>query len=275
MNKQFAIVVPTDYGPMIVNRYDTWQTNALFKTHQALDHGEICLMAEILRRRSTTEINGFGGPAVAGIAPVAIVKKEEPTFIDVGGCFGTWSIALAPLCKEVHVFEPQRILYNMICGSVALNSFEHVYCHNVAIGLHGRIPVPQFDYGKQLSFGSIEFGEKQTEKLDQERGTETLEFVQCRPLDDYQFEHADAIKIDVEGMEFDAVHSAIWTISKHRPVLYVEILKSDAQRIMEVFENLNYSFWEVGMNMLCVPNEFAPKIADITKQFKERSIVTA
>jgi FkbM family methyltransferase len=260
MNKQFAIVVPTDYGPMIVNRYDTWQTNALFKTHQALDHGEICLIAEILKRKAV---------------PTTTTQPPSSVFIDVGGCFGTWSIALAPLCKEVHVFEPQRILYNMICGSVALNSFEHVYSHNVAIGLHGRIAVPQFDYGKQLSFGSIEFGEKQTEKLDQERGTETLEFVQCRPLDDFQFEHADAIKIDVEGMEFDAVHSAIWTICKHRPVLYVEILKSDAQRIMGVFDTLDYSFWEVGMNMLCVPTEFAPKVADITKQFKERSIVAA
>ena len=250
--KNYSMVVPTDYGPMIVNRFDTWQTNALFKTRLALDHSEICMIAEILRRRG-----------------------EQQTFIDVGGCFGTWSIALAPLCKEVHVFEPQRILYNMICGSVALNSFEHVHCYNMAIGRPVDIPVPQFDYGKQLSFGSIEFGEKQTEKLDQERGADSSELVHCVPLDCYKFEHADAIKIDVEGMEFDAVHSALYTIHKHRPVLYVEILKSDAQRIMEVFQSLEYSFWDVGMNMLCVPSEFAPKLVDITKQFKERAIVPA
>jgi len=251
MNKQFSIIVPTDYGQIIVDRFDHNQTNTLFKTKQAIDHNEICLMAEILRRLKSI------GPAV-----------QASTFIDVGACFGTWAIALAPICKTVHVFEPQRILFNMICGSVALNSFEHVYCHNVAIGRHAQIPVPQFDYGKALNFGSIEFGEKQTEPLDQERGTATLEFVQCRALDDFKFESVDAIKIDVEGMEVDALHSASYTIFKSRPVVYVETLKSDPVKIREFFDTKEYSFWDTGMNYLCVPNENVEKLAGTTAQLR-------
>jgi tRNA1(Val) A37 N6-methylase TrmN6 len=137
------MIVPTVYGQMMVNRYDINQTEALFKTGKAVDHEEIMMLARILRTL---------GP--------------ELTVLDVGANFGTYSIALAAAAAKIHAFEPQRLIYNLLVGSVALNALTNVYCHNVALGdREGRVEIPQYDYNRPMNFGSVEFGGEQSEKL--------------------------------------------------------------------------------------------------------------
>jgi tRNA1(Val) A37 N6-methylase TrmN6 len=122
----FTTIIPTVYGQMMVNRYDINQTTALFKTGKAIDHDEIALLTRVLRML---------GP--------------DPTVLDVGANFGTYSLALAAVVGpngKVHAFEPQRLIYNLLVGSVALNALTNVYCHNVALGnREGRVEIPQYD----------------------------------------------------------------------------------------------------------------------------------
>jgi hypothetical protein len=137
----FAAIVPTAYGQMLVNRYDINQTNALFKTGMAIDHGEIKMLAKLLDK-----------------------GRPDPVVIDVGANFGTYTLAFASYVGprgRVYAFEPQRLIYYMLAGSVALNSLTNVHCFNVAVGDHeDLIDVPQFDYSKPMNFGSVEFGRR-------------------------------------------------------------------------------------------------------------------
>ena len=45
----YTLVVPSIYGQVMVNRFDTNQTNALIKTGEALDAGEIRLLQSIVQ----------------------------------------------------------------------------------------------------------------------------------------------------------------------------------------------------------------------------------
>jgi FkbM family methyltransferase len=239
----FSVIVPTAYGPMIVNRNDINQTNPLFKTGLAIDHDEIALLGQVLQ-----------------------LCEPDPVFIDAGANFGTYSLGLAPMLGahgKIHAFEPQRLIFNMLAGSIALNGLVNVYCYNMALGDHeGEVEVPQFDYTRALNFGSIEFGLEQKEPLTQERGRDAarVEHVPLTTLDRFHFPRADIIKVDVEGMELPVLAGAEETIRRCRPVMYVEALKTNAGALREKILSWGYEVHLNKMNYLCIPAERTGKI---------------
>jgi FkbM family methyltransferase len=174
--------------------------------------------------------------------------------VDVGANVGTFSFALQPHCAEVYAFEPQRTIFNMLAGSVALNGWLNVYCIHAAVGdSHGSIKVPQFDYSQRCSFGSIEFGDEQREPLSQKRQDDRVEFVSLVPLDHWSFSRVDAIKIDVEGMELEVIRGAQGLISRHLPILLVEHGKTEAGVIRNALSRWNYRIRDLGGDLLALP----------------------
>ncbi len=239
----FAIIVPTVYGQMLVNRHDINQTNALVKTGRAIDHRDIVMVLQILQLLGT-----------------------DVTALDVGANFGTYSMAMAKAVGphgKVHAFEPQRLIYNLLVGSVALNSLTNVYCHNVALGeREDRIEIPQFDYDQPLNFGSVEFTPEQNEKLAQTRGhnPDRVEYVPLATIDSYDFPKVHLIKLDAEGMELQVLRGATETIRRCRPVLYVEFVKADREALRRAILKLDYVVHENNMNYLCIPIELSNDI---------------
>ncbi|MDD3371107.1 MAG: FkbM family methyltransferase [Alphaproteobacteria bacterium] len=232
----YSVVVPTVYGQMIVNKNDKNQTNTLFKTGQSPDHFEIVLLSHVIR-----------------------IFKNDRVFFDVGANFGAFSLAMSRYVGEkgkVYAFEAQRILYNMFCGSIALNSIENIHAFNMAVSdACGSIEVPQFDYTKALNFGSIEFGAEQKEVLSQERGhdPERVERVSTISLDSLQGLSVNLIKIDVEGMEMEVLAGAEKIITQCQPVLFIEVMKIDKERIRKYLFERGYSYIPVQENFLCIP----------------------
>lgn len=231
----FTGLVYTNYGWMLVHRFDPNQTPALTQAGISRDHHDIEKLSRILKDA------GYGA-----------------VFVDVGANVGAYTLGLRRFCSKVHSFEPQRIIYNMLCGSVALNGCLNIFCHNVALGAanHGTIEVPQFDYNKPLSFGSIEFGAEQKEPLSQQRQYNPLwrETVPLRTLDSYNLDRVDVLKIDVEGMELDVLSGAAATITHCRPVILIEHGKSDRGILHAVIESMGYIVEESGVfDFLCVP----------------------
>ena len=239
----FTVIVPTIYGQMLLNRHDINQTEPLLKSGMAVDHDEITLLARFLQ----------------ALGPDAV-------FVDVGANVGTYALALSAVVGaggKAHAFEPQRIIFNMLAGSVALNGIENVYCYNVALGeREGTIEVPQFDYNAPLNFGSIEFGPQQRERLSQERGRDPhrAEHVPMTTIDRFEFPSLHLMKIDAEGMELAVLAGAEATLRRCRPVLYVEYLKSDQQALRGRIESFDYTVCPSKTNFLCVPCEMGDRI---------------
>jgi FkbM family methyltransferase len=234
----FAIIVPTVYGNMIVNRYDINQTNTLFKTGMAFDHQEILILARLW----------------------ALIGKGS-TFLDVGANFGTYALAMSRCIGPngtIHAFEAQRVIFNMLAGTMALNGLTNVHCHNVALGdREGKIEIPQYDYNRELNFGSIEFGGQQTETLGQNpvRDPSRVEYVRLTTIDRFEFEGVNLIKIDVEGMELAVLDGTAKTIARCRPVMYIEFVKCDKAALRQRIVSMDYEVHQIALNYLCVPKE--------------------
>ncbi len=231
----YTIALPTVYGQVLVNRFDTNQTNALIKTNSAIDTNEIAVMAQL-----------------------ASQLPEGSTIVDMGANFGIYTLAMARASAarscSVHAFEAQRVIAYMVCGTLALNSVENAIVHHLAVGAtEGEIDIPKFNYREISSYGSVEFGAEQKEFIGQPRQAST-EKVRQASLDSMSLTNVRLMKIDIEGMEEAALEGAQATIQRDRPLCLVEWIKSDKAALVTFFKQRHFTVLDWGMNLLCRPS---------------------
>lgn len=231
-------LIVTEYGPMIVAIFDFNQTRALRETHRGVHHDRMALLTGLLD-----------------------AMPSDRVVVDAGANLGAFAIPLAAHVGtggRVHAFEPQPMIHNMLAGSMALSvHWAQLRAYNVCLGAEdGRIKVPQYDYGRYMNFGSVEFGERQVEALDQERGCDPakVECVDLRQLDGYGFQRLDLLKIDVQRMEIPLLAGAAETLRRCRPVLFIEWIDHEPEVLREALAGHGYRVArEVGDDWLCYP----------------------
>ena len=137
------------------------------------------------------------------------------TVVDVGANIGTHTVPFAKAVGEsggVVAFEPQRLVFQMLCANVALNSLSNVRAFQYAVGEEqDTIVVPQLDLTQPHNLGGVELGSHATG-----------EQVAMIRLDDMELPVCHLLKIDVEGMELAVLKGGKELIERCKPVLYVE-----------------------------------------------------
>ena len=160
--------------------------------------------------------------------------QEGDTVLDIGANIGTHPLWFANKVGEsgfVMAFEPQRLLFQTLCANMALNSIKHVDCKQLGVGYSKRlVTVPVLDPLKENNFGGL--------SIDGHSEGEPVAI--CR-VDDIGLSRCDFIKMDVEGMEPEALQGAMNTIVKCRPVLYIELDREENIHFLQIFlEELRY-----------------------------------
>lgn len=241
----FTVVAATIYGPMILHRMDESQGLPAIRSGKPIAFDEIRMLSTVVSRLG-----------------------DDAVFLDIGSNVGFFTMALARIIGprgRIYSFEGQRIIFNMLAGSVALNSFLNVICLNSCVGKEvGMIELPSFDYRRPMSFGSVEFGSEQKEQLTQRRILSTEpEFVPLTTIDALRLSKVSLMKIDVEGMELDVLDGAVTTIGRYKPIIFAEYLKSGLEPLGDRLKTLGYSVADVGgYNLLAIPNEGPNRFED-------------
>jgi FkbM family methyltransferase len=144
----------------------------------------------------------------------AQLVKPGMTVVDVGANIGAHTLYLAQAVSAdgtVWAFEPQRLVFQMLCANLALNEIGNVHALQVGVGSEpGRAHIPAVDFATSGNFGGIAL---------QASGQDE---VQIATIDSVKLSACHFIKIDVEGMEGDVIAGARETIGRFRPLLYVE-----------------------------------------------------
>lgn len=166
--------------------------------------------------------------------------NEGDIVLDIGANIGTHTVFFAKKVKArgiVYAFEPQRIIFQNLCANVSLNWLTNVKCYNMALGKSsGHIFVPYLNYLQRKNFGGLRLG----------NFTEG-EKIKLITIDSLRLEKCNLIKIDVEGMEADVVKGASKTISKHKPILFVENnTEKYSKNIIRCVQKLSYkAYWHI------------------------------
>lgn len=234
------VLVGCDHGLMIVNRFDC--------NHEKVGHGQW-----LLDHGNTTTVE-------AQICYDAIKDKLNPVIFDVGaniGTYTTWMSKLFPNGK-IYCFEPQRPVFQILCGNIAINNLYNCFTYNIGVGnVDEPMVLQEPDYFSQHDFGTFSLVE---DKIHSKSAVKVVTDVVRLDtfIEKYQVDQVDLIKIDVEGMDIDVLKGSKKLLEKFNPVLFVE--HSDNQRsvlrtIVDLLGEDNYTFSVYGNNLLAVPKK--------------------
>ena len=242
-------LISTEHGPLLVNRNDyhhnydggIFGVGAQLFENSAYESREVNVLKDLLRVRRKY----YGDGVVA---------------VDCGANIGVHSVEWAKMMSRwghVVAIEAQERIFYALCGNLTLqNCLNARAIHGAVSAEPGQLSFPEPNYTVPSSFGSFELrqrlgGEHIGQPLDYSKPTVTVaQFA----LDSLELERCDLIKLDVEGMEEEALDGAVNTITRCKPVLYIETVKSDGDRITQWCEDLGYKVLPHGMNVIAVHN---------------------
>jgi FkbM family methyltransferase len=252
-------MVSSGHGAMIVARNDFRMIDAnlgygvgyqLF-TKSVFDPEEVQLVLQMLGLR-----RGYFGDGVVAL--------------DCGANIGVhtveWSRHMFGWGKVIAV-EAQERIYYALAGNVALNNCMNASVIHCAVGDEmGIIDIPNLDYASPSSFGSFELKKRANtefigQKVDYEKGATTP--VKLITIDSLNLQRLDFLKMDVEGMEIEALNGALETIKTHKPQLLIEFIKAEPGAIEALVQDLGYTTFVIGGNVLAVHKD-DPGLSHIT-----------
>ena len=201
------VMVSAKHGRMLVNRHDIYIGRSILELGE-FSEGEVDLLSQVVR-------------------PGAVV-------VEAGANIGTHTLPLARLVGpsgRVFAMEPQRIVFQLLCANMALNSVTNVVATCQAVGAKaGQLKVPHIDYSQPNNFGGLGL-----------EGREHGDDVPVVTIDSLNLHRLDLIKADVEGMETAVLSGALNTIQRCHPLLYVENDREEkSQALLSLMKELGY-----------------------------------
>jgi FkbM family methyltransferase len=234
----------------------------------------------------------YGEWAFHEIELLLSLLRPGDTALDIGANIGTHTIPFAGRVGNsgfVYAFEPQRVVYQMLCANAALNGLANVYAFQAGVSDHdGIVRIDNAQLMKGGNVGNFSINE-----------TNTGEEVHLLQLDSLNLPCVRLIKVDVEGMELNVLRGAQQLISRDRPYLFVENNIPDrSEAVLRELESLYYTaYWHfddyynsanfygnqtnflaaVGrpeINLLCIPTESSSvppglqPVTDVTEDWR-------
>jgi len=213
LEEKYVRVKPCRYGTMLYFSGDSYVGRSL-DLYGEFSEGEVRLFDQVLRPGMTAIDVG----ANIGCHTVFMSKKLGPT-------------------GRLHAFEPQRIVYQALVANLALNAIENTQTYQCGVGQKNDIiTVPRVNYEAGGNFGGLALG-----SFDQ--GDQ----VPLRSIDSLELSACHFIKIDVEGMETEALKGAKQTLQKFEPYLYVENDRRErSAELIDTLFSLDYRlYWHL------------------------------
>lgn len=183
---------------------------------------------------------------ISGISERLVVRtladllNKQTLFFDIGAHVGQYTLAAAPLAREVHCFEPMPWIYRMLESNIRRNKLKNVIANRNGVrdytGLAAIWEGPRENSGNGSFLRIPEYYKNSYP-------------VECVTLDDYCEAKGLTpevgklvIKIDVERAELEVLRGAAW-LFRYQPSIIVEFndWNTDLEEIVSFFGDKNYT----------------------------------
>jgi FkbM family methyltransferase len=234
-------------------------------------------------------VNLYGEWCEAEVTLFRRLLSAESVVVEVGSNIGMHSVPIARFCErgKVFCFEPQRIIFHLLCANLALNNLTNVIARNCAVGNTTRIiDIESTAYDTPWNYGAFSLASGFSAERGYAEAT-TREPIPLVRLDDdhalQAIKRLDLLKIDAEGSEPEVLDGARGVIERFRPAIFIE--NNAAERFDRLLgdiqargylcywfrsrrarpDNFNRTSWMVtgqDINMLCISCDH-PQPADL------------
>jgi FkbM family methyltransferase len=241
------IMASSNHGTMIVNRFDYRMVDSnrgygvgfqILET-AAFDRAEVNVALELLALRRKHH-------------------GDEVIAIDCGANIGVHTVEWASAMTgwgSVIAIEAQERIYYALAGNIAINNcFNALAMHAAVSSESGTMQIPNPNYFVPSSFGSLELRPRPSNEFIGQPidYADNTVLVRKMTLDELNLPRVDFIKIDIEGMEMEALSGAQATISRYRPILLIEKIKTDVRQLEQWLKDNGYQSFALGINILAV-----------------------
>jgi FkbM family methyltransferase len=181
--------------------------------------------------------------------------------IDCGANIGAhtieWSIAMIGWGSVIAI-EAQERIYYALAGNIALNNcFNAIAMHAAVSSETGTMKIPSPDRLTASSFGSLELRQRDNNEfigqaIDYSEAKTVA--IQKITLDALGLTSVDLIKIDIEGMELEALEGGRQLVEKYHPILLIEQIKIGRDQLRPWLQERGYTVFNAGINLLAIHN---------------------
>ena len=180
----------------------------------------------------------YGEWSQGEVDKICSIISEGDCIVEVGSNIGTHTVPIAKHVGDtgkVIAFEPQRIMYQILCANIIENNLTNVWAYNCAVSNEvGIATVPDIPLTKEVNFGGVCISEQKDNDYT----------VDLKSIDSLDLPRVDFIKIDAEGYEPQVLLGAQKTILRDKPPMLIEYNPNDRQEINRILQLFNYRAWE-------------------------------
>jgi FkbM family methyltransferase len=209
----------------------------------------------------------------------------DSNVVEVGANLGLHSVPLAKFASRGRTicFEPQRIVFQLLCANIALNDLTNVFAYQMAVSDEEReLTIQSSDYETPWNYGSFSLAQGMSTEgsypgLVFSENVAAIRLDAFRPVT--ELPSIALLKIDAEHHELAVLEGAAEQVARHRPVIFLENNNEQhGDALIRHVENLGYrpywfcderhqpdNFNRVGIkvpgfdvNMICFPEEREP-----------------
>lgn len=204
-----------------------------------------------------------------------LVIKSGDVALDIGANIGYHTVTMGELVNNsgyVISFEPQRIIFQQLNCNVFLNRLGNVYTFECALGeteCNVFIEEPNYynvgDWPNVTNIGNTSINTNN-------KGVTVRQV----PLDSFNLQKLNFIKIDIQGSELSCLKGAQQTILKFKPYIFMEIEEKQLNKfnlksedLINYTKSLGYKLYKIFIDNkptddhLCIPLE--NKTFDLSK----------
>lgn len=166
-----------------------------------------------------------------------IFSDNKTNMLDIGSHTGTYAISLARNFNHVYAFEPQKMTFYSLCGSIALSNLKNVTCFNFGLGSENQLGKQKLNIISLDGGGSTLFGNKNNNIAEEE--------IEIKTLDSLDLKNISFIKMDVEDNELNVLLGSVNTlINSNYPKILFEMNQTNND-LINFLHNLHYNIVKI------------------------------
>lgn len=182
---------------------------------------------------------------------------QSGIMLDLGCNIGSWTLPLAQRYPKntVMSFDCQSAMIECLNQTIQLNNLTNVQTRHCAISDSCKTEIkPDIDYTWGVNFGAYEYEPPWHNSDFNCKTTDSRHKVTVVTIDSLEMDRVVFIKLDIEGMEYQALQGGIKTIQRDHPFIAFENHKTNRAAAEGLCRDLGYKIAKtVGQMTLAIP----------------------